>query len=242
MSSSRLRSRRTFVVLGISIPVCAVVAVALTAGSASSTGNIGPDGGPILPDLGTVAPPVPASTALPTVEPPDPVNEPSTSCNSGGDVADRAAAVVRQALEFRVRINVPDGPSAKADLSATDRATLIERGESEVAQLFSGDEVRRELDLVKLANSGTNYDSQIRPLGGGVSEFSCTNAAVSDSAVQIEATATTWSRMAYVDHGILLYAQPSNVLEVKATVAVAPDDTGMTVSYLGFSFAPGSEP
>lgn len=241
-SSHRFTPRRAVIVGAVAIPVLAVAVIGVRAADASISAGTGPDGGPVLPNLGTVAPPAPTVSGPPTVEPSDPPSAATVPCKSGGEVANKAAAVVRQALEFRLKINVPDLPNAKADLSANDRAALTARGNARVPQLFSGDEAQRELNFVAQANSGSTDGTQVRPLGGGVSAYSCTGATVSASTVQIEATATTWARMAHPADGTVVYAQPSNVVNVKATVTIGGGVGGMTVSTLTWEFAPGSEP
>lgn len=177
------------------------------------------------------------------VAPADPASSATRACPAGGGVADSAAELVRRALEFRVTVDVPPVPDPAADPSTGDRAALVSRGTERARQLFGGAELARELDDVRRLDTATEPSGAVtRPLAGGVSAFACTAATVTPTEVVVEARATSWTRTAGVDNGVVTYAQPSNVVVVRATVSTPSDHAAMTVDSLTWDFADGSGP
>lgn len=125
---------------------------------------------------------------------------------------------------------------------AAEQSQLLASGKAAIAKYFGSQQASVEL---KSLNAGLALDSTpgIINLGSGVSKVKFLHVAVAGSQATIEADVTVWakSEVQQVSTGPWLLADPVNVVDDTATLALDPSGIWQVTSLSG-SFVPGSGP
>lgn len=131
--------------------------------------------------------------------------------------------------EMSARSAVSDAPQRKA-------AAL-----TKLSKLFTGKALDDQKAVVDRGIDST-ADPTFKVLGGGADSLDVTNVnAVDANTVHVTGTLRTWSKMAFLQDGKVIMANPSNLLDVDETLA-RQSDGSWAVSDFTWNFHPGSEP
>lgn len=152
-----------------------------------------------------------------------------------------ARAALAQALDARQRVLVPSRVTGPQALSRPEGAEMLASGQQALARYFIGKQLAKETLILSNGVATLQKDATFRVLGGGADHLVVSRSDVNRDYVRLVGTVRTWQKMAQVqEHGHLVVATPSNVLDFTATISVS--GSASRITNFSWSFHPGSEP